>query len=98
MVSSMTATSSRVPRTLTPPIQRKNQLSRGLISNSSFLPKAIIRRPQKREMITNTGSMAEMWVGAMMDPRVATRRRFSRPMTWMRKPRWNTSQARGRVM
>ena len=93
-VWAMTALSSLVPRTQTPPQQRKNQLSRALISNSSFLANTTIRLPH-RVMTMNTGSMAETWVGAMMQPLVWTFFRFSRPSTRMRNPRCHTSHARG---
>ncbi len=94
-VWSITSSSSRVPRTHSAPIQRKNQVSSTLISNSSFLAKTTIRRPQNRVMTTNTGSMAETWFGAMMQPLVRTFFRFSRPMHSTRNPMWNTIHASG---
>ena len=97
-VRSMISSSSLVPRTQSAPLQRKNQVSRALISNSSFLAKTSIRLPQNRLMTMNTGSMAETWLGAMMQPLVCTLRRFSRPTVWTRKPMWNTSQASGSSM
>ena len=91
----MTVTSSLVPRTHSAPQQRKNQLRRALISNSSFLAKTTIRLPQNRVMTTKTGSMAEMWLGARMQPRVCTFFRFSRPTHSTRKPMWKTIHASG---
>ena len=61
----MTAISSLVPRTHTPPQQRKNQVRKALISNSSFLANTTIRLPH-RVTTMNTGSMADTWVGARM--------------------------------
>ena len=96
-VCSMAAISSFVPRTHTAPQQRKNHVSRALISNSSFLANTIIRLPH-RVTTMNTGSMAETWVGARMQPFVCTFFRFSRPSTWMRKPICHKSHAKGTKM
>ena len=91
----MTPTSSFVPRTQTAPAHRKNHDRNAFISNSSFLANTVIRRPQNRVMTTNTGSMAEMWLGAMMQPFVPIFFRFSLPSHRTRKPMWNTSHASG---
>ena len=93
----MAAISSFVPRTHTAPQHRKNHVRKPLISNSSFLANTIIRLPH-RVTTMNTGSMAETWVGARMQPFVFTFFRFSRPSTWMRKPICHKSHAKGTKM
>ena len=94
----MAPTSSFVPRTQTAPAHRKNHDRNGFISNSSFLANTIIRCPQNRVMTMKTGSMAEMWLGAMMQPFVPTFFRFSRPSHRTRKPMLNTSHASGTII
>ena len=97
MVLFRVSNSSLVPRTITQPHWPKNQVTTGLISNSSFLPKTTIRLPQKRAMAMNTGSMAEIWVGARMKPGVWIFFRFSFPITWMRNRTCQTSHAAERM-
>ena len=97
MVLLSVSISSLVPRTITQPHWPKNQVTKPLISNSSFLAKTTIRLPQNRAMATKTGSMAEIWVGARIKPVDWTFFRFSRPITWMRNATCQISQAAHKI-
>ena len=90
----MAAISSFVPRTHTAPQHRKNHVRKPLISNSSFFANTTIRLLHRVTTI-NTGSMAETWVGARMQPLVCTFFRFSRPSTRIRKPMCHRIHAKG---
>ena len=52
--------------------------------------------PQNRAITTNTGSMAEMWLGAMTKP--LSWMRFSLPMTLIRNAMCHTSHANGTMI
>ena len=80
----------------TTPTWRNIQVNTGFTCRISSLAMMSSRLPQNRAMTTNTGSMAEMWLGASTKP--PSLGRFSRPITRMRKPMCHTSQAAVTIM